>query len=260
MTAIVRGERTMRHRLAAYVSIAILTATVLVAADAPEQPDDLVTLTEQRNALEDQRGALVEERSRLVELLRQRTSYDNAKAAYTAAAASAPARAAYFRDQVEALESVANFNGSNTQEILSQRLATVNTQLKKIDADLRIVNRRLERLARLEEQAQSYKKSISTIFGVIMASLVVLFAWVCFDARVRRSVFRGAGGLQMVTLFSVVMAVVMFGMTNILEGKELSALLGSLIGYILGGIHHRRDATSDSEDRATDAAGKMAEV
>jgi hypothetical protein len=37
-----------------------------------------------------------------------------------------------------------------------------------------------------------------------------------------------------VTLFSIIIAIILFGLTGILEGKELSALLGSIAGYILG--------------------------
>jgi hypothetical protein len=49
-----------------------------------------------------------------------------------------------------------------------------------------------------------------------------------------REIFRNDRGLQFITLFSLVIAITMFGLLNILEGKELSALLGGLSGYILG--------------------------
>jgi hypothetical protein len=35
-------------------------------------------------------------------------------------------------------------------------------------------------------------------------------------------------------MFAIVIAVILFGIINILESKELSALLGGLSGYILG--------------------------
>jgi hypothetical protein len=53
------------------------------------------------------------------------------------------------------------------------------------------------------------------------------------DDKVRQAMFSGQSGIQYVTLFSLVIAIIVFGLTAILEGKELSALLGGLAGYIL---------------------------
>lgn len=52
----------------------------------------------------------------------------------------------------------------------------------------------------------------------------------------RREIFRGQAGIQFITLFSVVIAIILFGILGILEGKELAALLGGLSGYILGRV------------------------
>jgi hypothetical protein len=54
------------------------------------------------------------------------------------------------------------------------------------------------------------------------------------DPQVRREIFAGQAGIQFVTLFSFVIAIILFGIIDILEGKELAALLGGLSGYILG--------------------------
>jgi hypothetical protein len=44
----------------------------------------------------------------------------------------------------------------------------------------------------------------------------------------------GEFGIQFVTLFSLIIAIILFGVLKILEGRELAALLGGLSGYILG--------------------------
>jgi hypothetical protein len=62
---------------------------------------------------------------------------------------------------------------------------------------------------------------------------------------VRLSIFSQQTGIQFITLFSLVIAIILFGILGILEAKELSALLGGISGYILG------RATSD---RATAGA------
>lgn len=54
------------------------------------------------------------------------------------------------------------------------------------------------------------------------------------DEKVRRAIFSHQVGIQFVTLFSLVIAIILFGIIDILEGKELAALLGGLSGYILG--------------------------
>lgn len=38
----------------------------------------------------------------------------------------------------------------------------------------------------------------------------------------------GQSGIQFLTLFSLVIAIILFGITGILKGKELAALLGGL--------------------------------
>jgi membrane protease YdiL (CAAX protease family) len=53
------------------------------------------------------------------------------------------------------------------------------------------------------------------------------------EAGIRGTLF-GDSGLQFAALFSIIVAIILFGILNILEGKELAALLGGLSGYILG--------------------------
>ena len=82
---------------------------------------------------------------------------------------------------------------------------------------------------------QKFKSDMSTTFAYLVAAVVVGFFFVAFwDKKVRRAIFGGTEGIQFVTLFSIVIAIILFGITGILEGKELAALLGGLSGYILG--------------------------
>ncbi len=46
----------------------------------------------------------------------------------------------------------------------------------------------------------------------------------------------GNQGIQIMTLFLIVIAIILFGLLGILESKELSALLGGITGYILGRV------------------------
>jgi hypothetical protein len=98
-----------------------------------------------------------------------------------------------------------------------------------------------------------YRTIVSLIFAMIVAFLVLrFFRIVEQDEEVKRSIFGGDSGIQFVTLFSIVIAVILFGILEILGANELSALLGGLSGYILGkstprpqGVSQGQGATSD---------------
>ncbi len=101
-------------------------------------------------------------------------------------------------------------------------------ELKDIDSE---IGTRLN----IEAQAQKFKQTISKYFSYVVGAVIVLFFAVAFsDSEVRRRIFTGQSGIQFITLFSLVIAIILFGITGVLEGKELSALLGGIAGYILG--------------------------
>jgi len=82
---------------------------------------------------------------------------------------------------------------------------------------------------------QNFMFSSSVAFVLLMSILLATFFFVVWrDEQIRRSIFGSDSGIQFIALFSIIIAVIIFGLTGILEGKELSALLGSVAGYILG--------------------------
>ncbi|HJX84185.1 MAG TPA: hypothetical protein VJ723_07570 [Candidatus Angelobacter sp.] len=117
------------------------------------------------------------------------------------------------------------------QGFIKQKQAELDDKRKRrsnIDAEM---NRRID----LETPKQKFKTSMSTTFAVLVGLVILgFFAVAFFDENVRREIFSGTAGIQFVTLFSLVIAIILFGITGILEGKELAALLGGLSGYILG--------------------------
>lgn len=86
-----------------------------------------------------------------------------------------------------------------------------------------------------ERDEQNFRKSVSYVFACLIFAVILGFFTIAFkDPKVRLQVFTGDNGIQFVTLFSLVIAIILFGIMKVLEGKELSALLGGLSGYILG--------------------------
>jgi hypothetical protein len=74
----------------------------------------------------------------------------------------------------------------------------------------------------------------TAIFGIAVIIVIVFFFRLANNDDARAALFQNDSGLQFVTLFSIVIAIILFGVLKILEGKELAALLGGLSGYILG--------------------------
>ena len=103
----------------------------------------------------------------------------------------------------------------------------------------------IQRVLSIEIARQNFQKEISIAFALLVAMVILSFFSIARkDERVRQAIFSGQAGIQFITLFSLVIAIILFGITGILEGKELAALLGGLSGYILGRVtSERREAT-----------------
>jgi hypothetical protein len=92
-----------------------------------------------------------------------------------------------------------------------------------------------EAISQLSSPGQAFKTSMSYAFALLIFFVISGFFTLAFrDKRIGLAIFSGEAGLQFLTLFSLVIAIILFGITSILEGKELAALLGGLSGYILG--------------------------
>lgn len=117
-----------------------------------------------------------------------------------------------------------------------------DAEIKKISNDISQKQKELfdietsiSNLLNPELAKQKFKYDLSVIFAGLVGAVIVGFFIIAFkDHRVRQEIFSGQAGIQFVTLFSLVIAIILFGITTILEGKELAALLGGLSGYILG--------------------------
>lgn len=90
---------------------------------------------------------------------------------------------------------------------------------------------------KVESQRNDFKTNIALAFtGLVLLVILGFFGLSFQDQSVRRAIFSSESGIQFITLFSVVIAIILFGITGILESKELAALLGGLSGYILGRV------------------------
>ena len=129
----------------------------------------------------------------------------------------------------------ANIAPGTSVDDLGNQLAAKNAQIEEKTAWISRIDAELDRRANVVGPQQHFKLEMSIIFSLLVAIVIVCFFYIAgHDERVRQQIFSGQAGIQFVTLFSLVIAIILFGIIDILEGKELAALLGGLSGYILG--------------------------
>jgi hypothetical protein len=152
---------------------------------------------------------------------------------------------------------------ADTSDVVKERITTLETQIKNSDANNKILADKEKELAAgkaelecLQEKIRSlltpeqdFKLTMSIYFAILVGMVILgFFVMAGLDMTVRRAIFSGAQGIQFLTLFSIVIAIILFGITGILQDKELAALLGGLSGYILGRYSAPDQKKSDARD------------
>lgn len=141
-----------------------------------------------------------------------------------------------YQQQVGSLEklkaSIEKFLAGNSSESYRVDLETARSKLGEHRQHLLCVEKALYTNSSPE---QFFKIFISVSFAVLILAVIAGFYYLSAkDEKVRQAIFSGQEGIQFLTLFSLVIAIILFGVTGILQDKELAALLGGLSGYILG--------------------------
>jgi hypothetical protein len=136
-----------------------------------------------------------------------------------------------------------HIEGKNAQDIKTMSVTEgfrriienkVQEVLKKTD-QLSGIGAKVTELNNTSYVNQNFKKQISWSFAFLVGLVIVGFFIVAYkDEKVRKSIFSGDAGLQFITIFSIIIAIILFGITEVLGGKEISALIGGISGYILG--------------------------
>ncbi len=140
----------------------------------------------------------------------------------------------YDEDQIESYKLKLNYSEAKVKSI-NDDLDKKQKEMARNRSELEAVETLISDMLDVMRPKQDFKYNMSKIFAVLVAIVIVgFFAISFYDLDVRRAIFSGTAGIQFVTLFSVVIAIILFGIIDILEGKELAALLGGLSGYILG--------------------------
>ncbi|HEV3484248.1 MAG TPA: hypothetical protein VG106_02500 [Vicinamibacterales bacterium] len=115
------------------------------------------------------------------------------------------------------------------------RINLLEQQQESKSRRMRDIEGRISSLFDTTRDVNEFRSSVTYVFGGLVVLVIAGFYVIAWKKEgVARTIFSGEMGMQFVTLFLIVIAIILFGIMGTLEGKELAALLGGLSGYILG--------------------------
>lgn len=204
----------------------------------PSRVKDIIALRTEHTQLENQKNEIDQQVQQLQRKYQDRLAYDQVLFQLSQLKENDPelarlrAKKGYYETFTDAAKD------TNKADILATNIEQLQKNAKDALQRLAANERQIAELLMVEKDRQSFMTLVSAIFAGLIFILIAGFFWIVKRDQERGpSVFNdGPSGLQMLTLLSVVIAIVLFGIIGVLEGKELSALLGGLIGYILGRV------------------------
>lgn len=209
----------------------------------PTVPDDFLSLADMRGSLSSEIPTLEREikdlQDKATELEFMKTDLEETKRTFDIAQkkknpsesekrflADAEYRIAKMETEIKTTEGSTEAN----KELLNQKQILLNSK-KDLAKEVQT------KIKDMLSPEQGFKRTMSIMAGVLIGSVIIgFFLLAAIDPTIRQTIFAGQAGMQFLTLFSLVIAIILFGITNILEGRELAALLGGISGYILGHV------------------------
>lgn len=125
---------------------------------------------------------------------------------------------------------------SETQKDLIA-LQKLHISKKNISSDVNKAQLRIDNLYTQLYDEGKFKIWITGIFSTIVGALLLLFfVFISRNSKdtMAKDFLSSGNGLQFITLFSLIIAIILFGVLGVLEGRELAAILSGISGYILG--------------------------
>jgi len=241
--------------------------------------DDVVVVNEKREELErehslidrelselrGQRSSIQNDTTRANEYLEfNKREVDSSRREIEAAKMSGadPAKLKDLEDKLRRAEGMRDTSQRDLDRItdLEKRIKEKQDEVDQVSVELAAVDRRLARLVNFEKERNSFRKMISGVFCALVGVVIIGFFFLAQKKEIAEDIFSGEKGIQFITLFLIVIAIILFGILGILEGKELSALLGAISGYILGRAASRNavePAAARDLPRVVDAGGNV---
>ena len=125
--------------------------------------------------------------------------------------------------------------------------------IRTLEGDLRRAEAAIDAALAPEIRSQQFRTWVSAFFSALIAVMIISFFATIYlrSGNNVGSLLLSDSGLQFVTIFVLIIAIILFGILNILEGRELAAILSGIAGYILGrGSQLKSDASAgDSQQQ-----------
>ena len=119
----------------------------------------------------------------------------------------------------------------------------INQNIKIISQDIKNCQDQIDTALQPVIRDQEFKTTMSICFVVLIGILLASFFLIIYlksDNSLSKDLLSGYG-LQFITLFVLIIAIILFGILDILKGSELAAMLSGISGYILGkGIQDKK--------------------
>jgi hypothetical protein len=129
---------------------------------------------------------------------------------------------------------------------LSLKLEANRKERTDIVDQLYAIDRRIAALLNFKKDENSFRQMVSYAFIVLVALVIGGFYWIAMKfPTIAENIFSGEMGIQFITLFLIVIAIILFGIMSILESRELSALLGGISGFILGRVSKQAQSATN---------------
>lgn len=129
-------------------------------------------------------------------------------------------------------DSAAGQTRAETDSVSRVIAASIHT----LEQDIRSAESTIDNALAPEYQSQKFRTLVSAFFALLIGVMIVAFFGTIYKKAGDSvgSLLLSDGGLQFVTIFVLIIAIILFGILNILEGRELAAILSGIAGYILG--------------------------
>jgi hypothetical protein len=117
-----------------------------------------------------------------------------------------------------------------------KKLNVSDKNIKILKQDIYECRNQIDSTLAPEYKQQEFRVTISICFAALIGILLIVFFFIVYkrsDVNLSKELLSG-NGLQFVTLFVLIIAIILFGILSILQGSELAAILSGISGYILG--------------------------
>jgi len=132
---------------------------------------------------------------------------------------------------------LALFKGSlQTSSEDSVHVNKLDSNILNVKMDIISATNQIDLTLSPEIKQQEFRANITLYFTALLGVLLIAYFFLLYkktgDDLSKELI--GPTGLQFITLFVLIIAVILFGILGILERSELSAILSGISGYILG--------------------------